>query len=140
MIAVSACLAGVKCRYDGASLPCSKIVDLVGKRKAVLVCPELLGGLPVPRPPAEIVGARVTTVDGQDLTVEYRSGAEAALKIVMEAGCHQAVLKARSPSCGSGRIYDGSFSGRTVAGDGVFASLLKQAGIDVYTDEEYEGK
>jgi uncharacterized protein YbbK (DUF523 family) len=139
MIIVSACLAGVKCRYNGTAFPCAKVVKLVAAGQAIVVCPEVLGGLPVPRPPAEIADERVITVNGLDVTGEYRAGAAAALRIAMEAGCDQAILKARSPSCGSGRIRDGSFSGRMADGDGVFASLLKQAGIVVYTDEEYIG-
>ncbi len=104
--------------------------------QAVAVCPEVLGGLPVPRPPAEILGERIMTIDGKDVTAQYRAGAQAALRIAMKTGCSKAILKARSPSCGSGRIHDGSFSGRMTTGDGVFANLLKRAGIAVYTDEE----
>lgn len=137
MILVSACLAGVECRYNGTAFSCANIVELVVSGRAIGVCPEVLGGLPVPRKPAEIVGESVMTLDGQDVTAQYRAGAAAALRIAMETGCESAILKARSPSCGLGRIYDGSFSGRMVDGDGVFANLLKQAGIVVYTDEEY---
>lgn len=137
MIVVSACLAGVECRYNGTAFPCARIVELVATGQAVAVCPEVLGGLPVPRPPAEIVGERIMTVDGNDVTAQYRAGARAALQIAMKTGCSKAILKARSPSCGSGRIHDGSFSGRMTTGDGVFANLLKRSGIAVYTDEEY---
>ena len=137
MILVSACLTGEECRYNGTDFLCEKIAKLVENGQAVAVCPEVLGGLLIPRAPAEILGERILTVDGQDVTNEYRAGAEAALQIALAAGCRKAILKARSPSCGSGRIYDGSFSGRTVDGDGVFAQCLKQAGIAVYSDEEY---
>ena len=137
MILVSACLAGEECRYNGTAFLCEKIAKLVEAGQAVAVCPEVLGGLPIPRTPAEILGERILTVDGQDVTDEYRAGAEAAIRIALAAGCRMAILKARSPSCGSGRIYDGSFSGRTVDGDGVFAQCLKQAGITIYSDEEY---
>ncbi len=137
MILVSACLVGVACRYNGTAFPCAGIAELVSLGKAIAVCPEVLGGLAVPRLPAEIVGLRVQTTQGQDVTEEYRTGAAAALRIAVENGCTSAVLKARSPSCGSGRIYDGSFSGRLVDGDGLLAGLLKQAGIIVYTEEEY---
>ena len=105
--------------------------------QAILVCPEVLGGLPVPRMPAEIIGARVLTAQGQDVTEAYQAGAAEALRIAGEYDCKIAILKARSPSCGSDRIYDGSFSGRLVDGDGIFASLLKKAGLAVFTEEEY---
>ena len=137
MLIVSACLAGMKCRYDGTAAPCAAIVALAAAGQAIAVCPEVLGGLPVPRPPAEIVGGLIRTIGGQDVTGEFQAGAASALQIARENHCELAVLKARSPSCGSGRIYDGSFAGRLIAGDGVFASLLKQAGISVYTEEEF---
>ena len=137
MILVSACLAGVECRYNGTASLCPGIVELVSSGKAIAVCPEVLGGLAVPRLPAEIVEFRVRTTQGQDVTDAYQAGAATALRIAVENGCKSAVLKARSPSCGSGRIYDGSFSGRLVDGDGLLADLLKQAGITVYTEEEY---
>lgn len=109
---------------------------MVESEQAVCVCPEVLGRLSIPRPPAEIVGERIITVAGQDVTAQYQAGAAAALQIALESGCHQAILKARSPSCGSEKVYDGSFSGKLVDGDGIFAQMLKQAGIAVYTDEE----
>jgi len=137
MIVVSACLAGIACRYDGTAFPCEKVVKLVESEQAVYVCPEVLGRLSIPRPPVEIVGERIITVAGQDVTAQYQEGAAVALQITLKAGCHQAILKARSPSCGSGKIYDGSFSGKIVDGDGIFAQMLKQAGIAVYTDEEF---
>ena len=137
MILVSACLAGVECRYNGTAFPCPGIVALVSSGKAIAVCPEVLGGLEVPRLPAEIVEFRVRTIRGEDVTDAYQAGAAAALRIALENGCKSAVLKARSPSCGSGRIYDGSFSGRLIDGNGILAGLLKQAGITVYTEEEY---
>ena len=137
MILVSACLAGVACRYNGTAFPCAGMAELVSSGKAIAVCPEVLGGLAVPRLPAEIIGFRVRTIQGEDVTDAYRTGAAAAFRIARENGCKSAVLKARSPSCGSGRIYDGSFSGRVTDGDGLLAGLLKQAGIIVYTEEEY---
>jgi uncharacterized protein YbbK (DUF523 family) len=136
MIVVSACLAGLKCRYDGMEYSCVEVKKLVALGKAIPVCPELLGGLPVPRAPAEICNDRVMTADGNDVTVQFHEGAAIALKIALAVGCRSAILKARSPSCGSGRIYDGSFSGRVFQGDGIFAKMLKDAGIIVQTDEE----
>lgn len=136
MIVVSACLAGVKCRYNGMAFPCEEAERAVASGKAVLVCPELLGGLPIPRPPAEIVAGSVITATGQDVTAPYLKGAAIALQIARAAGCHSAILKARSPSCGSGRVYDGSFANRLIPGDGIFARQLKAAGIEVQTEEE----
>jgi len=140
MIVVSACLAGVECRYNGTAFPCDEILELVGSGQAISVCPEVLGGLPVPRPPVEICDGRIMTQSGQDITNEYWRGALAALRIALVAGCDTAILKARSPSCGSGQVYDGGFSGSLVKGDGIFSSLLKQSGIIVYTDEEYRSE
>ena len=136
MILVSACLAGEPCRYNGRDFPCPAVTALVAAGQALVVCPEVLGGLPTPRPPAEIIAGRVVTVDGEDVTDAYQAGAQLALKLAKQAGCQTAILKARSPSCGCGKIYDGSFSGRLIPGDGVFAALLKTAGIVVQTEEE----
>ena len=136
MILVSACLAGEPCRYNGTGYLCPEVGGLVSSGQALTVCPELLGGLAVPRSPAEIIAGRVVTVDGEDVTDAYQAGAQLALKLAKQAGCQTAILKARSPSCGCGKIYDGSFCGRLIPGDGVFAALLKTAGIVVQTEEE----
>jgi uncharacterized protein YbbK (DUF523 family) len=136
MIIVSACLAGVNCRYDGGTKPCAAVIRLVAEEQAIPVCPEQLGGLPTPRLPAEQVGEKVIRKDGLDVTAEFMRGAREALKIARLVGAKTAILKARSPSCGSGKIYDGSFTGRLVDGDGVFAGLCKKEGIEVRTEEE----
>jgi len=136
MILVSACLAGEPCRYNGLGFICPSVAELVAAGQAFAVCPEVLGGLSTPRPPAEIVAGRVVTVAGEDVTGAYQAGAQLALKLARQAGCRTAILKARSPSCGCGQIYDGSFSGRLIAADGVFAALLKTAGIVVQTEED----
>jgi uncharacterized protein YbbK (DUF523 family) len=136
MILVSACLAGEPCRYNGLGFLCPAVASLLAAGQALAVCPELLGGLPTPRPPAEIVAGRVVTVAGEDVTAAYQAGAQLALQLARQAGCRSAILKARSPSCGCGQIYDGSFSGRLIVGDGVFAALLKMAGIMVRTEED----
>ena len=136
MILVSACLAGEPCRYNGQGFICPSVAALVAAGKALAVCPEVLGGLSTPRPPAEIIAGRVLTVVGEDVTAAYQAGAQLALKLARQADCRTAILKARSPSCGCGQIYDGSFSGRLIPGDGVFAALLKQAGIVVQTEED----
>lgn len=145
MILVSSCLMGFSCRYDGLSKCRPELVDAV-RRIAVPVCPEVLGGLSVPRPPSEIRGgdgrevwsglARVVNVCGEDVTEAYLTGARIALSIGAQAGCTRAILKARSPACGSGAVYDGTFSARLRPGDGVFASLLKAHGLKVYTEDE----
>ena len=129
MIIVSACLAGVCCRYDGQSKEHPAVVALVRSGRAIAVCPEQLGGLPTPRPAAERQGRRVVTRQGQDVTAEFERGAREGLKLALLAGCKQAVLQPRSPSCGCGQIHDGKFTGKLVPGDGVFAALLKANGI-----------
>ncbi len=136
MIIVSACLANLRCRYDGAAKPCDEVIRLVSEGKAIPVCAEQLGGLPTPRAPAEISGDRVIREDGVDVTDAFSRGAQEALKIAKLVGAKSAILKARSPSCGSGKIYDGSFTGKLVDGDGVFADLCKNNGMDVKTEEE----
>ena len=135
-ILVSACLLGMPCRYDGASKPREEIIALKAHHELIPVCPEQLGGLPTPRPPAERQGNRVMTREGTDVTAQYRKGAEEALQLCRLFGCDCAVLKERSPSCGCSGIYDGSFSGRLTEGQGVTAALLTQAGIRVYGESE----
>lgn len=136
MIIVSACLAGVKCSGDGSARPCQKVIDLVRQGEAIPVCPEQLGGLPTPRAPSERRDDKVFTKDGGDVTSEFRKGAEEALKIAQLANCNEAILKSKSPSCGSGKVYDGTFSGKLVNGDGVFAELLKRSDIKVMNEED----
>lgn len=131
MMIVSACLAGFPCRYDGKARPSTEIMELVKTGKAIPVCPEQLGGLPTPRPPCEIREGRVVDVAGADRTEAFRRGAQAVLELAKTYGATQAVLQNRSPSCGSGWIYDGTFSKTLTAGDGVTARLLKENGIQV---------
>lgn len=135
-ILVSACLLGVPCRYDGTPAADPQVLSLADGHALVPVCPEQLGGLPTPRPPAEIRDGRVVTKAGADVTDAYRRGAEATAALAQTLGCRCAVLKARSPSCGSGHIYDGSFSRRLVDGDGLAAAVLKREGIRVLNEEE----
>lgn len=140
MLIVSECLAGVPCRMDGKAKLTPEIKALVDAGEAVAVCPEALGGLPTPRVPSErLPDGRVVNRLGEDVTAEFVSGAERAMAICRAHGCAGAVLKARSPSCGKGVIYDGSFTGTRVAGNGVFAQMLLDAGIPVTTEEEFEG-
>ena len=133
---ISACLLGVNCKYDGGNnaLPPETLAALRQRFELVPVCPEQLGGLPTPRVPSERLGARVLTREGADVTEAFRKGASAALRIARENGCRRALLKTNSPSCGSGRIYDGSFSGRLIPGDGVAAELLKHENFEVFGD------
>lgn len=135
-VLVSACLAGEACRYDGGSVAHPEVQRLVGLGRAVPVCPELLGGLSSPREPVELSGGRALCPSGRDVTAEFRNGARKCLELAQEMGCTRAILKARSPSCGSGRIYDGTFSKRLIPGDGVLAALLKEHGIAVESDED----
>lgn len=137
-ILISACLLGVCCRYDGESKPIMQTVALMERYHLIPVCPEQLGGLPTPREPSERQDGAVRTKSGADVTAQYLRGAEQALHLARLYGCRAAVLKERSPSCGSGEIYDGTFSGRLTPGDGVTAALLKENGIAVYGESEIE--
>ena len=137
-ILVSACLLGLRCRYDGAGKECSAAAALAeGGAVLIPVCPEQLGGLPTPRTPAEIQkDGRVVTADGRDVTEEYLRGAREAVRLAVKTGCTEAVLKARSPSCGCGEVYDGTFSGTLTKGWGCAARALTDAGLRVMTEEE----
>lgn len=112
------------------------ILDLVLSGRAVLVCPEEEGGLGTPRPAAEITGGRVFTDEGRDVTAEYLQGSRIAVERASEYDCRVAILKARSPACGCGTVYDGTFTGRIVEGDGVAAAALREAGLDLWTEED----
>lgn len=137
-VMVSACLAGLATRYDGGSTPHPKVLELIRAGKALPVCPEQIGGLPTPRTCHELLDGRVIGKDGTDYTEAFESGAKQCLALAELAGCKRAILKSRSPSCGSGKIYDGSFSGKLIPGDGVLASLLKSAGIEVVSDQKLD--
>lgn len=137
---VSACLAGKFCRYDGLSNLRGDIAALVDAGLAVAVCPETLGGLPTPRNPSERRGKRVFSSTGEDVTEAFALGAKAALSIAEEYGCGAAILKARSPSCGCGRIYDGTFTKTLAHGDGIFAELLRSKGFQIFTEETFPKK
>lgn len=136
MIVVSACLAGIRCRYNGQPYPVSAVAGLLEKGCTIPLCPEVLGGLPIPRMSVEQVNGRLLTAAGEDVTGPYMAGAEAALAIARLAGCTAAVLKSRSPTCGCGEIYDGTFTGRLRSGDGIFCIMLKNEGISVYTESD----
>lgn len=132
----SACLLGVKCRYDGGHSLNDKVVNLLKEEVLIPICPEQLGGLPTPREPAEIRNGRVLTKSGKDVTENFQRGAEQVLMLAKLMGIKEAILKQGSPSCGCGRIFDGTFTGRLIMGDGVTAALLKKNGIKVIPDDE----
>lgn len=131
-ILVSACLLGVSCRYDGTGEIRETVRELMKNHQLVPVCPEILGGLKTPRCPAERRGDKVVTKEGEDVTEAYRRGAEETLKLAELFGCSGAILKERSPSCGCGKIYDGTFTKTLIEGDGVTAQLLKAHGISIF--------
>lgn len=138
IILVSACLLGHACRYDGQSKPHAGVAELLKKHTLVPICPEVQGGLPTPRPPAEIQDNRVVNSEGRDVTDFYQRGAQAALELAKILGADTAVLKQRSPSCGSGQIHNGKFDGGLVDGWGIAAKLLRDNGIAVYSENEVE--
>lgn len=136
-VLISACLMGLCTRYDGCSQP-QDLSKLAG-HVLIPVCPEQLGGLSTPRPPAEIQpDGRVITAQGVDVTGHYQHGAQQALHVYKACGCKAALLKARSPSCGVGQVYDGTFSGTLTSGDGVSVQLLKRQGMAVFTEHEMD--
>lgn len=129
---VSACLLGENCKYNGGNNKNEKVIALSEYFDFVPICPECFGGLPIPRQPSEIVGNRVVSKVGEDVTDAFRSGAELALYVAQESNCCVALLKERSPSCGCGKIYDGSFSGNIIDGNGITAQLLIDNEIQVF--------
>lgn len=151
LILVSACLLGVACRYDGQSCATASLIALASHGRVVPICPEVAGGLPTPRLPAEIEGAgqgldghavlagrtRVMRSDGTDVTAHFFAGADAAYSLVQHLGLRRAILKANSPSCGAGHVYEGRFGGTLVPGDGVTAARLKRAGLEVFTEDTW---
>lgn len=148
MYLISSCLCDNRCRYDGFAGNLGQypqIQELLAQGRAVPVCPEILGGLPVPRLPAEISGGtgacvfkgktKVVNLAGEDVTENYVEGAWKSLLIGLQAGCNKAILKSRSPACGVGVIYDGKFQKNLIRGNGVLAALLKSHGFVVLTEE-----
>lgn len=130
-IMVSACLLGEDCKYNGGNNRNEVLIDKLKNHEVIPICPEVMGGLSIPRMPAEIVGGIVKTADGTSVDAEFRNGAKKALEIAKEKGVELAVLQPRSPSCGCGQIYDGSFCGKLITGNGIFAQLLIDNGIKV---------
>ena len=147
MILVSACLAGFDVKYNGSHNLNEKIKKWFDEKKAIPICPEVLGGLSIPREPAEIVGgegedvldghAKVITNNGIDVTEQFMKGANETLKIALDLNATMVILKERSPSCGSSMIYSGEFNGNKKKGNGVTAALLKRNGIQVLSEEDF---
>ena len=137
---ISACLMGFCCKYDGGTntLPADTIAALREQYELIPVCPETAGGLPIPRAPSERRDGRVISREGNDVTAEYEQGAQIALALTERFGCRKALLKERSPSCGAGEIYDGTFSHSRVPGDGVAAEALRRAGLFLCGESELE--
>lgn len=148
MYLVSACLLGIKCRYDGEGMQIDKLKVLAARGQAIPVCPEQLGGCSTPRTPCEIKGGsggdvldgkcRVIGKENQDVTASFIRGAQETMKLVSACGVKKAILKARSPSCGVGQIYDGSFSGTIIDGNGVTAELLHRNNIELFSELNFE--
>ena len=137
-VLISACLLGFECKYCGGSnkLPEQQLAVLRERFRLIPVCPETAGGLPTPRDPSERLGGKVVSNQGRDVTAQYQKGAETALTLARRYGCKAALLKEKSPSCGSGLIYDGSFTGKLIPGDGVAAEELKKEGLIVFGESD----
>ena len=142
MYIISGCLLGHNCKYNGGNNRNEDVIRFCEEHEYLVVCPESAGNLPTPRPPAEKVGNRILTSEGEDVTEKFLKGAEISFKICMQMAAMKnepiegAILKANSPSCGFGKIYDGTFSGTLVDGNGVFASMLRAQGIEIITEKE----
>ena len=139
-VLISACLLGFECKYCGGSnkLTEQQLAALGERFRLIPVCPETAGGLPTPRDPSERLGDKVVSNQGRDVTAQYQKGAETALWLARRYDCKAALLKENSPSCGSGQIYDGSFTGTLDPGDGVAAQLLKEEGLIVFGESDTE--
>jgi len=147
---ISACLLGLPCRYDGNTNSVAGLQEFAARCGATFICPESAGGLPTPRPPAEIIGgdgndvldgkASVQTIEGKDVTSEFMAGAEAALQLAQQAGATIAILKERSPSCGVQRVHDGQFGDGLKAGCGVTTDILRRHGLTVLNEDQWQDK
>ncbi|MDD6327685.1 MAG: DUF523 domain-containing protein [Lachnospiraceae bacterium] len=139
-IAVSSCLLGENCKYNGGNNYSERVEKYLDGHEVIRICPEVLGGLPTPRQSAEIVDGKVKLKDGTSVDDAFRKGAELALNMVINNGVQLVILQSRSPSCGVNTIYDGTFSGTIISGEGVFAKLLKENGIKVVDVEDFYAK
>ena len=134
---VSGCLLGENCKYNGRNNYSEKVAEFIKGHEVVSVCPECLGGLPVPRVPAEIVNGMVINKEGENVDIQFRKGAEIALEIARKESIDLAILQSRSPSCGVKQIYDGTFSKNIIDGQGIFAKLLKENGFQIIDVEDF---
>jgi len=132
-ILVSACLMGINCKYNGGNNFDPKVAEFLKDYETVLICPEVMGGLPTPRVPSEIKDGKVINKEGKDVTSFFEHGAEETLFLAKKYNIKKALLKAKSPSCGCGKIYDGTFTDKLIKGDGITAKLLKENGIEIIT-------
>lgn len=140
-VLISACLVGEACRYDGKSKERSELLDRLADKHLIPVCPEVEGGLPIPRPPAEIRGDKVFRENGEEVTSHFVEGARVCLDKGLSENATLAILKSRSPACGCGQVYDGTFTNNVIVGDGIFTRIIKSAGIKCISDEDYiDGK
>lgn len=135
-ILVSACLLGANCRYNGGGELREELVALSKEHHLVPICPEIYGGLATPRDPAEIVEDKVITCNGQDVTAQYEKGAEEVVKLASLLDCQYAIMKERSPSCGYGKVYDGTFSKVLIDGNGRASDLLAKNGVQVFGESQ----
>lgn len=132
-ILVSACLLGINCKYNGENNYSKEVMDYLKDKEVIPICPEIYGGLTTPRKPSEIKEDKVLTKDGIDVTNNFIRGAMETLEIAKKLDVKKALLKGKSPSCGNGEIYDGTFSSIIIPGDGITTKLLKENGIEIIT-------
>ena len=135
-VLVSNCLLGINCRYKGDNCKNEKVLEFLKDKEVIGICPEQAGGLPTPRDPSEIVKDKVVSKAGKDVTAEYKKGAKMALKLAQDNKVDLVLFKAKSPSCGCGLIYDGTFSGNKIPGNGIASQLLLDNGFKVITEED----
>lgn len=136
-VLISACLVGEACRYDGKSKERSELLDRLADKHLIPVCPEVEGGLTIPRPSAEIRGNKVYRENGEEVSSQFLEGANICRDKGLSENTTLAILKSRSPACGCGQVYDGSFTNNVIAGDGIFTQSLKAAGVECISDEDY---
>lgn len=135
-VLVSACLLGENCKFNGGNNDNQAVKNFLTNNQAVPICPELLAGLPTPRPPAEIVNGRVTEVTGQDVHERYQLGVREAMELIKDQSIDLAILQSCSPTCGVNQVYDGQFVGRKISGSGLFAQTLRENGYRVIDAED----
>lgn len=137
-ICVSACLLGENCRYDGKNMKNMNVIEYLKDKEYVAVCPECLGGLSTPREPSEIVNDQVLSCSGKNVTKQFVDGAMKALEIAKNNGCEVAIFTEKSPSCGSNLVYDGSFTGRKIEGQGITSKLFQENGIEIISSTRFK--